>query len=219
MIAPTYITAADTHLLHRLMRKCLRGRILDVGCGKGEARRWLGEHTEYVGLDNRPGPGVSVVGDAQALPFGDETFDGVLCASALEHVVDERQAIAELYRVVKPGGTVLITLPFLLHYHQDPEDYRRLTKPGLTDLLRRAGFTTVRTYANYGAFTVIEFVLFSLFVHARREHLFARRWYLAPYYLLALLLFGLSKIFNYMTAPLQRYDTSLYVGFAAVARK
>ena len=53
----------------------------------------------------------SMVGDALALPFPDATFDRVICAEVLEHVPDDRGAMDEIARVLKPGGTAAVTVP------------------------------------------------------------------------------------------------------------
>lgn len=53
----------------------------------------------------------AMVGDALRLPFPDATFDRVICAEVLEHVPDDRRAMAEIARVLKPGGTAAVTVP------------------------------------------------------------------------------------------------------------
>jgi SAM-dependent methyltransferase len=59
-------------------------------------------------------PGRGTVGDILRMPFSDGTFDSVLCLHVLEHVADDRQAIRELYRIVKPGGQMTIMVPFMM---------------------------------------------------------------------------------------------------------
>ena len=55
--------------------------------------------------------------DVQAMTFDDNSFDGVICMEVLEHVSDPFQAARELVRVVRPGGLLLVTVPFLAPYH------------------------------------------------------------------------------------------------------
>jgi ubiquinone/menaquinone biosynthesis C-methylase UbiE len=64
------------------------------------------------------------VGDARALPFGDETFDHAYSISAIEHIAEEGdfRALGELARVVKPGGRIVFTVPFDTVYRQDWRD-------------------------------------------------------------------------------------------------
>lgn len=69
--------------------------------------------------------------DIHDLGFEDELFDGVACISILEHVPEPQTAIAEMHRVLKPGGKIWVQLPFLFPYHEAPKDYWRVTPDGL----------------------------------------------------------------------------------------
>jgi SAM-dependent methyltransferase len=92
-------------------------RILEVGCGWGELAEWLGRETaaEVVAIDTSPRMvelarerGVAAqVGDVQALPFDDGSFDCAVAAWMLYHVPDLDGGIAELARVLRPGGTLV----------------------------------------------------------------------------------------------------------------
>jgi SAM-dependent methyltransferase len=109
-------------------------RVLDLGCGYGRhafeaARRGarvvaldagrdevLGVRATFAAMFEageltRETVAVAVQGDALALPFGDGTFDRVICSEVLEHIPDDRGAMAELARVLRPGGTMAITVP------------------------------------------------------------------------------------------------------------
>lgn len=103
--------------------------LLEVGCGTGEDVRaavaTVGANGRAVGLDSSEeliaeahqrttpddGPVEFLVGDAHALPFGDNEFDAARVERVLQHVADPQRAIAELVRVVRPGGTVVICEP------------------------------------------------------------------------------------------------------------
>ncbi len=76
-------------------------------------------------------PSVRVVADAADLPFRDASCDMVLAVSLLEHCPEPERVIAEITRVVKPGGYVYCAVPFLYPLHGSPQDYGRLTLPGL----------------------------------------------------------------------------------------
>ena len=101
-------------------------KVLDCGCGYGFTLRMLAELTEadLTGLDFAAErvaqvqrdlarfPQVTVVqGDAQQLPFADDSFDHVVCSEVLEHLPDDRAAVREIARVLKPGGTAVFTVP------------------------------------------------------------------------------------------------------------
>ena len=109
------------------------GRTLDLGAQTGP---YASHFPRRIALDLRAGPGVQVVGDAQALGFLASTFDVVLCTEMLEHVPEPKQAIDEIRRVLRSGGLLLLTTRFLFPIHDAPHDYFRYTKYGLRHLLR-----------------------------------------------------------------------------------
>lgn len=80
---------------------------------------------------------VHVVCDLSALPFADGSLDGVISEAVLEHVPDPAAHVAEMFRVLKPGGRLLCYFPFMAAFHASPHDYTRLTLPGLRHLFDR----------------------------------------------------------------------------------
>jgi SAM-dependent methyltransferase len=107
-------------------------RILDVGVYY--PRRWLGDGYRSIGLYNE-----DIRGDLLALPFQADTFDSVVLTEVLEHCEEPKQAIAEVLRVLTPGGRLLVTSPFLWpdHHTDDYPDYWRFTEQGWQLLLQR----------------------------------------------------------------------------------
>lgn len=101
-----------------------RVRLLEVAPWWSFARRFRHmPNIAYVGLDlQRAGPQVTVLGDAISLPIQDGCLDAAICIHVLEHIEDDRRAIAELLRVLKPGGWAIITVPLRLDRptHEDP---------------------------------------------------------------------------------------------------
>ena len=85
----------------------------------------------YVNLDLFPMPGVDVAADAHALPFAGAHFQRIECDAVLEHVVDPAGVVAELVRVLAPGGYLHLVTPFCHPFHEYPKDYRRFTLDGL----------------------------------------------------------------------------------------
>lgn len=127
----------------------LRGRVVDVGCGHKPYRALFGSGvTGYVGVD-RDGPHAvpDVVGDASSLPFADDSFDAGVSFQVFEHVRDPRGCVRELARVVKPGGTVLFTVPGVWPAHEVPHDHWRYTRNGLEAVLADAGLVDARLTA------------------------------------------------------------------------
>jgi hypothetical protein len=81
------------------------------------------------------------VGPAHDLPVPDEAYDAVLCTQVLEHVPNPDAVIAELFRVLRPGGRLYLTVPLAWELHEMPFDFYRYTPHGLATILGGAGFT------------------------------------------------------------------------------
>jgi SAM-dependent methyltransferase len=83
--------------------------------------------------------GVDVMASADDLPFEGESFDCVICTEVLEHCAEPHEVMQEIARVLKPGGHVFLTTPFLRPLHEMPHDYYRYTPSGLRHRADRAG--------------------------------------------------------------------------------
>lgn len=107
--------------------------------------RHLFSVNQYIGLDidspqSRERGVASFYYDGNNFPFDDCVFDSVICSQVLEHVFKPEQFITEINRVLKPGGKLLITVPFVWDEHEQPYDYARYTTFGLAALLKGNGF-------------------------------------------------------------------------------
>lgn len=133
------------------IRSCsahLRGRCLDVGCGNGPYRPLLlhapFQITEVIGLD-RAGPRCQqrppdLLWVNGAIPLPNASVDSALCTEVLEHCTDPVSLLMEVHRVLKPGGSLVLTVPFLWPLHEVPNDWCRYTPFALRRLLETAGF-------------------------------------------------------------------------------
>jgi SAM-dependent methyltransferase len=136
------------------------GRLLDVGSADGPSVAWMqGDHERFeIDLDPRGlTPGTGVRASALALPFGTGTFDVVGAFDVIEHCEPEAQALAELARVLAPGGRLLASVPAYQWAWSDHDvragHYRRYTRPRLVAAVEAAGLTVRRsTYAFAGVF-------------------------------------------------------------------
>src|SRR2546427_4023809 len=89
---------------------------------------------EYHGCDLMPGPGVDRIEDSEHLSFPDASVGTIVAADSLEHVANPFHAVAEMHRVVAPGGMVIVATPFIFPIHHQP-DFTRFTPEGMAHLL------------------------------------------------------------------------------------
>jgi SAM-dependent methyltransferase len=113
-------------------------RVLDLGSG-GAPYANLFPHRRYVAAD-LSGP-ADVRCDATALPFARQSFDRIVCTEMLEHVPDPDAALAEMRRVIRDEGVLILTTPLTWGVHS-VQDYHRWTAAALRRLLARHGFLT-----------------------------------------------------------------------------
>lgn len=116
--------------------------VLDVGAGRGDfAGLFSGEG--YLALDVYPYPEVDLVCDlTRVTPFRAGSFDRILLMNVLEHVYQGAALISVLARLLKPGGELIVAVPFLLKVHQAPVDFARYTHFALRRLGEEAGLET-----------------------------------------------------------------------------
>ena len=113
--------------------------VLDAGAGEARHRRYF-ERSRYIALDSRYGnvkwdySNLDVCGDLGNIPLLDASVDCILCMVVLEHTRDPRRVLGEFARVLKPGGTLVMVVPFLWEEHQIPHDYFRFTRYGVRSL-------------------------------------------------------------------------------------
>lgn len=126
----------------------LHGRCLDVGCGDQPYKPLLLQApfqiSELLGLD-RAGQRCQhtppdLVWHNGTIPLPDASIDSALCTEVLEHCPDPASLLVEVHRVLKPGGSLLLTVPFLWPLHEVPHDWCRYTPFALRQLLETAGF-------------------------------------------------------------------------------
>lgn len=170
-------------------------RVLDAGAGQCRYRS-LFAHADYTGVDFGCGEGewdysgLDALARLETLPFADGTFDRLLCTQVLEHVADPAGILRELYRVLKPGGRMLLTAPLGFGEHQIPHDYFRYTRYGLTHLLETAGFRvdTLAPRGGYFRYMAVMSMWFYIYLFPESRPLWLKIL-LSPLQLLAALLF------------------------------
>lgn len=126
----------------------LCGRLLDVGCGS-KPYQSLFAVDEYVGLDidneaTRLSGSADQLYDGNTFPFFDNAFDSILCNQVLEHVFNPEEFLGEVSRVLRVGGHLVLTVPFVWDEHEQPFDYARYSSYGLRSLLEKKGFKIIQ---------------------------------------------------------------------------
>lgn len=138
-------------------------KILNAGAATGLTSVMLNEFGEVISLEydrktfeklNQKKNIRAVNGSLTQLEFDDNTFDVICCFDVLEHIQDEAKALNEIYRCLKPGGLLILTVPaymFLWSSHdEEMHHFRRYTKLGLNKTLNLNNFKNIRsTYFNF----------------------------------------------------------------------
>jgi len=139
-------------------------KVLDVGCGMGDNLRYVQrDHAVFVGLEYAERTAQVAnrilerradirVGSATEIPFGDDEFDLVLCIEVLEHIENDHEGCREIARVLKPGGAVILSLPYrhwFQSYFSAMGHLRHYTRSDVEDMLLRAGLTVTQYLPNY----------------------------------------------------------------------
>lgn len=118
-------------------------RLVDLGAGELQFAK-LFKRYDYIGVDFVAYPGVAIIADlTQSIPLSGETADIVTLSNTLEHIPNPDNLIYESHRILKPGGCIIGTVPFLLPVHQAPYDFNRYTHFQLKRFLDNAGFKEI----------------------------------------------------------------------------
>lgn len=145
-------------------RDRVRGVVVDLGCGMKPYASWLGSGAaKWIGLDLPASvsgrPRADAFATAYAAPLRDGVADCVISTQVIEHVPRPWDVFAEAHRLLKPGGTLLVSAPQAQWLHEEPHDYFRYTKYGLMALARAAGLEPVRVVPIGGAIALLGFLV------------------------------------------------------------
>ena len=159
-----FLTFRRHHLDRMLLCHKWHSKVLDIGGKKANKRgrfrppRDSVESWEYVNIDPATKP--DYLCSADAIPVACETFDMVLMTEVLEHLEKPMEALAEAHRILKRGGRIVITMPFLYGVHADPQDFQRWTAEKIRREFENIGFAVECLEPMGGLFAVIYDLLY-----------------------------------------------------------
>jgi SAM-dependent methyltransferase len=179
LVNPFFIARRLLHAqIEQLAASLEHGTVLDIGCGSRPYRNLFRAET-YLGVDlpraHGRGQGPDVAYDGTALPFALASVDHALMTEVLEHVFEPERLLGEVHRVLRPGGTLLLTVPFSWDEHEQPFDYARYSSFGIRSLVTRCGFSVAHVHKNGNAPSTL-LQLLSSYVDStvRRRHVLLR---------------------------------------------
>jgi len=153
-----YIFQPDRFLLQEQVKKYssyIKGRVLDIGAGEYTRYRNFFDCEEYIKMDVGKSENVDVIGSIENIPLIDASVDSVVCTQVFEHLKHPQKSAEEVFRVLKKGGYLLVTVPQVNELHEEPNDFFRYTNYGLKVLFEEAGFEIVKSDQRGGFFAVV----------------------------------------------------------------
>lgn len=192
-VYPFAIAALSPVLTRNFVKPFLRGfdldrqLVADLGCGTHR------RDPRLLCVDGGAYDNVDLVTDLRRLPLADGALAGAVSVAVLEHVPDPDAHLAEIWRVLAPGGRLLCYVPFMQPFHASPYDYQRYTRTGLVELF--AGFEVLDVRVGAGPTSGMLWVLqewLAIVASLGSERLYRLlaplTWLLSPLKLLDLLL-------------------------------
>jgi len=147
------------------------GRLLDVGCGDSPHRAIFTGVDTYIAIDrpsetytnytriNKRKLAIDVVASADAIPFGDNSFNTVIATQLIEHLAEPQVFFTEGARVLCGGGALIITFPLVNQVHEQPYDFFRYTEFGVRHLCQRAGLEVFEVIPMGGGWLTIGYLV------------------------------------------------------------
>ena len=214
----------DNPLVNRILERemkhyvprYIKGRLIDIGCGEKPYTHLLKPYvSEHLGIDfegtQHDKSMIDLFGTAYHLPVENGSFDSAICTAVLEHLEEPEQAVRECYRVLKPGGVAIYSVPFIWHLHEEPRDFYRFSKYGLKYIFEKVGFEILELKALSGFWVTFG----QLFVY------YLYRFNLGPFRWFRIIdILGLSiQTFSYFLGKLDRTEQWTWMYLVVVKRK
>lgn len=170
------------------------GLLVDLGCADRWVEGVISGQVEYLGIDSvssgrdRYGARPTVFGDACRVPLRSSIAETVALFEVAEHLEDPDSALNEISRILKPGGRLLLSIPFLYPVHDAPTDFQRFTEHGLRMRIERAGLAVESIVPTLSAVEtaglILSLTLASASLRISRD--FGPGWLIMPFLLVSI---------------------------------
>lgn len=223
----SFIKNFDVYIIKRLIFNSVKsnlnqfkGECLDVGCGSMPYKELLLQSSisNYTSLDipnseyQNKGIVPDFFWDGNRMPFDDEKFESIICTEVLEHTINAKNILEEMYRVLKPDGFLFFTVPFFWPLHCVPDDYFRYTPFSLSKIIKDAGFKELQIKANGGWHSSLGQIL-ALWVTNGISNTFLRK-------IIKLLLIPIVYLLYKIDSPANDFnDRMMMVGLYGIIKK
>jgi SAM-dependent methyltransferase len=209
--------------LRKIGTSC-HGLVLDIGCADKIISNYLVSGQEYIGLDyyktamNWYGSEPHVFGDAQVLPIADSVVDTVLLLDVLEHLPRPNDCMKEIFRVIKPGGRLIVQVPFVYPIHDKPLDYQRWTEYGLQKLAEDHGYE-IKEIIRFGNSFDTAALISCIAIAGMVLYSFPKKWFQFLLGTVLLVLVPVINIVSYALGVLSRDDEIMPHGYRFILEK
>lgn len=156
-------------ILKEILPKYCEGDAVDVGAGHARYRVLIEPLcVSYTTVDNMSSDvqfgeyqfTPDIISDVLTIPVADGSYDTAICTEVLEHVENPFKLVAELSRILKKGGYVIMSSGWMAPYHQEPKDYWRFSIDGYKALCEQSGLEFVEAVKKGGLFTALFYSLY-----------------------------------------------------------
>ncbi len=149
----------------------ITGHTIDIG-GKRSNKRGLFDidklcsNVTYVNIEKKDQP--DILADASSIPVADNSYDTAILGEVLEHVPEPLLVLREAHRLLKPGGKILVSVPFMYPVHADPYDFGRYTEYFWQQLSEKIGFKSIKIEKHGSIFAIMALMVQHIFRAKKR---------------------------------------------------
>jgi SAM-dependent methyltransferase len=193
-------------------------KTLDFGCGSKPYEHIFTHSSSYIGIDvevsghDHEKSKIDVLFDGINIPFPDNTYSSVICSEVLEHIFEPDVVLQQINRVMKPGGYIILTVPFAFPEHEIPYDYSRYSSYGIKYLLEKNNFEVIQNDKINSSITTIGVLINSYFASYIPKIKILK-------HILAIISFGSVNTISLLLEFLMPQDKTLYTNNIILARK